>query len=251
MNKPFFSIITCTYNSAKYLQQNLDSVKSQSFTNYEHIFVDGFSIDETGKMLKDCQSNIVIQAPAQGIANAMNLGIKAANGEYLVFLNSDDYFCDSKVLEQVANQIKTKEYLWYYGITNIVSEDGKILHSHPRKVWQQSFKYWIISLTFYMQHQSIFYSRSLFDKYGLYDETFNAMDFEYAMRIRKLEKAGFVNTTVANFRLGGFSSKNKQIMENDTKNILTKHFYFGKIYFLVHGVYVKFFVRDLNRKNIS
>jgi len=250
MNKPFFSIITCTYNSAKYLEQNLSSVISQSFSDYEHIFVDGFSTDGTLEQIKNYNHGVLFQAPAKGIANAMNLGIKQARGEYLIFLNSDDYFFNNQVLELAAKQIKRDKYNWYYGITNLVSASGKILGTHPVKKWQQHFWYWVISLTFYMQHQSIFYAKSLFDKYGLYDEAYNAMDFEHALRISRQERAGFLNFNISNFRLGGFSSKNKKVMDGDTLRAFKKYLPFGPALFHLSKLYQLLFVKNI-QKNLD
>lgn len=250
MNKPFFSIITCTYNSAKYLEQNLSSVRSQSFTDYEHIFVDGFSKDDTIEQIKKYNHGVLFQAPAKGIANAMNLGIKQASGEYLLFLNSDDYFFNDQVLELAAKQIKQGNYTWYYGITNMVSASGKILASHPVKKWQQHFWYWVVSLTFYMQHQSVFYAKSLFNKYGLYDEAYNAMDFEHALRISKNERAGFLKFTISNFRLGGFSSQNKKVMDDDTLRAFKKYLPLGAVYFYLSKIYQFLFVKNI-QKNLD
>lgn len=247
MNKPLFSIIACTYNSAKYLEQNLNSVMSQSFTDYEHVFIDGFSSDTTIEQIKKYNNGVLVQAPAKGIANAMNLGIKQASGEYLIFLNSDDYFFSNQVLELAANKIKQGKYTWYYGITNLVSESGKILGTHPIKKWQQHFWYWVISLTFYMQHQSVFYAKSLFDKYGFYDEAYNAMDFEHALRISKHERAGFLNFTISNFRLGGFFSKNKKIMNSDTLRAFKKYLPLGVLWFYLSKIYQALFVKNIQK----
>lgn len=89
MKRPFFSIITCTYNSEKFLQENIDSVKSQTFKDYEHIFIDGYSTDDTNKIINkyiliDRRSKI-FKYPPKGISNAFNLGIKKSLGKYLFF----------------------------------------------------------------------------------------------------------------------------------------------------------------------
>jgi len=51
--QPFFSIVTCTYNSERFVQRNIDSVRSQTFKNYEHIFIDGYSKDRTVQIIRD------------------------------------------------------------------------------------------------------------------------------------------------------------------------------------------------------
>ena len=101
-----------------------------------------------------------------------------------------------------------------------------------------------------MQHQSVFYAKSLFDKYGLYDEDFNAMDFEHALRISKYERAGFLNFTISNFRLGGFSSQNKKVMDSDTLRAFKKYLPLGAILFYISKLYQTLFVKNI-QKNLD
>lgn len=145
---PFFSIITCTYDSAKFIQDNLNSVESQTFKDFEHIFVDGNSMDGTYDKLKDYALNKknvkIVQAPAKGIANAMNIGIKNASGKYLLFLNSDDFLYSKKSLQNMYSFInKNKEYSWYYGIINTVNKSELSLYFYPQRWYQKKYNYWL------------------------------------------------------------------------------------------------------------
>ena len=90
----FFTIITATFNSAKTIKNNIDSVSQQSFKNFEQIFIDGGSTDDTKKIIINNSKNLnytFYDLPVKGIYNAFNLGLKLANGKYLIYLNSDDY----------------------------------------------------------------------------------------------------------------------------------------------------------------
>src|SRR3989304_8490244 len=105
--KPLFSIITSTYNSEIFLPENISSVNAQTHKNYEHIFVDGRSTDRTTGIIKDALAadpNRIkfLSRPPRGISHAMNVGINAASGTYIVILHSDDSFYDNKVLEDAA-----------------------------------------------------------------------------------------------------------------------------------------------------
>src|SRR3989344_3422053 len=106
MKSPFFSIITCTHNSKKFLAKNIHSVDLQTFTDFEHIFIDGFSTDGTvdviSKYKRNNTKNIrMFRSKAKGISNAMNVGVRKAKGKYILHLHSDDYFYDSGVLNDV------------------------------------------------------------------------------------------------------------------------------------------------------
>jgi len=90
-----FSIITCTYNSEKYLQENINSVESQIFHNFEHVFIDGNSSDKTIEIIKKYQKKYphtvkLLQCEPKGISNAMNHGINQSSGQYIIHLHSDD-----------------------------------------------------------------------------------------------------------------------------------------------------------------
>jgi hypothetical protein len=88
-----------------------------------------------------------------------------------------------------------------------------------------------------MPHQATFYSKHLFEKYGLYDESFNVMDYEYAIRIGKKEKAKFMNIVVSKFRKGGISTTNVDLIEKEVAIIIKKYFNFSKIWLFVRKMY--------------
>ncbi|MFM8316401.1 MAG: glycosyltransferase, partial [Deltaproteobacteria bacterium] len=107
VKKPFFSIVTCTFNSEKYLRENIASVESQSYRNFEHIFIDAFSNDETTKIIEDYKKRLpnnvrLYRSPPKGISNAMNEGIDLAQGKVILHLHSDDRLDSDAVLSWVA-----------------------------------------------------------------------------------------------------------------------------------------------------
>lgn len=240
----FLSIITCSYNSAEFINNNLKSVYSQTFQDFEHIFIDGNSTDGTYEALEKyssiCNNVKILQSPAKGIANAMNIGIKNATGKYLLFLNSDDFLYNKESLQNVYNFInKNKNYSWYYGVVNTISKGKKSLYFYPHRWYQKKYIYWLFRFIFFMQHPAIFYSRTLFEKYGGYDENFNAMDYEYAVRIGKKEKAKFMNIVISSFRLGGFSTSNWQCMEKEVESIIKKYFRYPEAALFIRKKFVK------------
>ena len=88
-----FSVVMPVYNRAKYLRQAIDSVLSQTFTDYELIAVDDGSTDDSPEILKSYGNRItVVRQPNQGPEVARNTGAALAQGEYLAFLDSDDIF---------------------------------------------------------------------------------------------------------------------------------------------------------------
>ena len=108
-----FSIIIPVYKVEKYLQECVDSVLSQTFTDYEIILVDDGSPDNCPKICdeyaKTDERIKVIHQKNSGQACARNAAIKMASGEYILCLDSDDYYADTNVLESVCDEDATDE----------------------------------------------------------------------------------------------------------------------------------------------
>ncbi|MCD6322728.1 MAG: glycosyltransferase [Clostridiales bacterium] len=116
-NNPIkLSIITAVYNRVEMIEDAIISVLDQWNEEMEHIIIDGGSTDGTLDVLKKYPHLIIISEPDSGIYDAWNKGIKAAKGEYITFLNSDDLWF-SNVVEQILDQLNgCKEII----ITNAV-----------------------------------------------------------------------------------------------------------------------------------
>lgn len=109
MSNPYFSIIIPIYNVEKYLHQCVESVLGQTFSDIEVILVDDGSPDSCPGICDDfarADSRVkVIHKKNGGLSDARNHGIRAAGGKYLLFLDSDDYWGDSKALEKIHMEI--------------------------------------------------------------------------------------------------------------------------------------------------
>jgi len=109
MKNPLVSVIIPTYNSAKYIEEALESVFKQTLQDFEIIVVDDGSTDGTGEILKDYSDRIkYIFQKNSGPASARNKGIKIARGEYIAFLDADDLWMPTKLEKQVAMFDKNK-----------------------------------------------------------------------------------------------------------------------------------------------
>lgn len=100
---PKVSIITVNFNNANGLEQTIDSVIRQTYSDYEYIIIDGGSTDESKKIIEKHSAYLSYWCSEKdgGIYFGMNKGLKCVTGEYVIFLNSGDRFVNRKVLEQV------------------------------------------------------------------------------------------------------------------------------------------------------
>jgi glycosyltransferase involved in cell wall biosynthesis len=230
-----FSIITCTYNSEEYLQKNMDSIKNQTFKDFEHIFIDGFSTDKTMEIIEKYQKDFpekvrVFQFPAKGIANAMNIGIEKSNGKYINHMHSDDSFYSNDILRKISDFIDENNHPdLIYGKAIFLNLETKTKRIIPHRIIYQKLRFWLLLLTNYIPHQATFIEKEVFEKFGKFNERYkNSMDYEMWLRLSKNKiKSKFLNEPLCNFSVrkdsqSGFSNntlkENLLIVGSYTKN---------------------------------
>ncbi len=161
------SIITINLNNRDGLEKTLKSVISQSTHDFEWIVLDGGSTDGSKELIEKYSKYMSYHVcePDNGIYNAMNKGIMASHGDYLIFLNSGDYLYDDHVIENVVPLLVDKDI--YVGRINSLGKDN------AREEEQADFSPQGIlrKLTFtWIPHQASFFKRTLFQEYGMYRE---------------------------------------------------------------------------------
>jgi len=103
-----FSIIIPTYNVEKYIKRCINSIKNQTYKSYEVIIVDNNSKDQTMKIIKENINEdikVITKNDTIGPGGARNAGLDIAKGEYIIFLDADDYLNNENVLEKLNNTI--------------------------------------------------------------------------------------------------------------------------------------------------
>ena len=109
---PFFSILIPAYNISQYIEECINSVRSQTYSQWEAIIVDDGSTDGTGELCDQFQKEDgrirVLHQKNQGVAVARNVLLKEARGEYLIFLDGDDFWYSEKMLFEVQEAIRVR-----------------------------------------------------------------------------------------------------------------------------------------------
>ena len=181
MKKNFkISVITVTKNSEKFLEENINSLKNQTYKNFEHIIIDGNSTDRTVEIIKKNKDKIDywVSEPDEGLYDAMNKGIKACTGDIIGILNSDDiYFSEAlKFVNQYFTEQENLDFL--FGTV----EKHKLMHGYyPEKIkW---------TFGFYTTHSvGFFIKKSSQMKIGFYDTRYKySADYDlfYKMIVKK------------------------------------------------------------------
>lgn len=118
---PKFSIIIPVYNVEKYIKRCLDSVINQSYNNYEIIVVDDGCTDNSIKIAKNYPAKIISNKHVS-VSEARNIGVKHAKGEYLLFLDSDDYW-DKRLLENIINSMNNDPDLIRFQVRTVTDQN--------------------------------------------------------------------------------------------------------------------------------
>lgn len=218
------SIITINYNEAPALQRTVDSVRLQTYSDYEHIIIDGGSTDDSVVVIK----NYATEYPAlkwvsekdRGVYDAQNKGIERAEGEYCFFLNAGDVFADSQVLEQFFSVSSQADLL--YGNLRVVQKGKQV--GFCKGVEQPTF------LDLYnscLKHQATFIKRGLFDRLGKYDATLRIVaDWEWFFRVAAFHDdviLEYRNIDVAEFDNDGISNRFPQLCEEERQMVLDRY----------------------------
>lgn len=233
MKRVFFSIIIVCLNPGDKLKETFESVKKQTFRDFEIVVKDGMSTDGSVEQLISVEKELMESPVApclkvsvqkdKGIYDAMNQAVAMAEGEYILFLNCGDKFYDNKVLEKIADVINDNPGCGiYYGDT-FGEKTGDLLAS-PAK---------ITGFTCYRNipcHQACFYHRDMFKN--------KKFDLDYKIRAdydhflycfyRNGAKPCHAGITVASYEGGGYSesreNKKRDRLEHEiiTKEYMTK-----------------------------
>lgn len=182
-----FSIISPSYNQAAYIARTIETVAKQNYADKEHIIVDGGSTDGSVEILREMAAArphiSAIVEPDNGQADAINKGFRAATGDILCWVNTDDYFLDDNVLSDVAEFFKQNPAAdVVYGRGVRVDDSGKVI----REAWINRNITGPASLreSLGVLQPSLFFRRSVFEKVGGLSEEYNLqLDYEYWIRM--------------------------------------------------------------------
>lgn len=204
---PKISIITVNYNDKIGLNKTIQSVVNQNFEDFEFIIIDGGSTDGSLDTIEQNKSkiNYWVSEKDNGVFNAMNKGIKAANGEFVIFMNGGDCFASDTILSEVSSELNS-DFDIYYGDNNKISPNSKRLKKYPEKL---TFSFFYSSS---INHQSTFIRRSLFETYFYYNENYKiASDWEFFVYTICYANVPtkYLNKTIADYDFTGISSNPK------------------------------------------
>jgi glycosyltransferase involved in cell wall biosynthesis len=199
--QPLVSIITPSFNQARYIEKTINSVLSQDYPYIEYLIVDGGSQDGTVDIIKKYEGRIAwwVSEQDQGQTDAINKGFARATGEILAWLNSDDTYQPGAISAAVKYLQEHPEVGMVYGDCNFVNEDGRVIGKfNSAQTNQQLLRQGYV----HIPQQTMFFRADLWKQVGPLDPSFYfAMDYDLWTRLAARTQLKYVPQTWANFRL--------------------------------------------------
>ncbi len=212
MKSPYISVITVCFNAAEFIEQAIQSVLSQSYPLVEYIVIDGGSTDGTVEVIRRYESRLAYwhTRPDGGIAQAFNLGLDQAHGDWVLFLNADDLLLGPGVIEQMVPYLLShKEADVVFGQMISLTREKEPTPVPLCQIGGHAWHWGEFRKANMIPHQAAFTRRGYFERVGRFDESYHiAMDYDHFLRAGEGLRAQFVPLPVVGMRAGGVGVSN-------------------------------------------
>jgi glycosyltransferase involved in cell wall biosynthesis len=205
---PRISIVTPSFNQARYLEATIQSVLSQNYPNLQYIIVDGGSTDGSVEIIRRYESSVAwwVSEKDRGQTNAINKGMARATGDVRAYLNSDDIYLPG-ALQRVGEHFATHPNTGLlHGRCRIMQENGRVTGEHFGSItrYDQIVDLWGVwwNGRQFVQPE-VFWSRQIAERIGPFnEELFFVMDYDYWLRaMREGASVSAIDFPLASFRL--------------------------------------------------
>ncbi len=218
------SVVTVVYNDFKHIENTIKSVLEQTYENIEYVIIDGGSNDGTVGVIEKYADNIDywISEPDKGLYDAMNKAMKIVTGDYLLFLNSGDFFYNDSIVENIFRSANNNTPDIFYGDTVVIDESGnekgKRRHRPPKELNWKSFKNGML-----VSHQAFIPAVKLVEEYDM--KYRYSADFDRCIKIMKKSNL-IVNTNeiIVKYLDGGLTKKRFFKSLKERFKIMTKNY---------------------------
>lgn len=239
---PLITIITPSYNQARFLEATILSVLEQDYANIEYMVIDGGSTDGSVEIIERYADKLAywVSEKDAGQTEAINKGFERANGKILAWLNSDDTYQPDAVSEAVAYLLEHPDVGMVYGDANYLDADGEVIGRFPaaQTDYQRLRRGYV-----HIPQQAAFWRAELWQQVGPLDPSYSiAMDYDLWVRLARISKLDYHARVWANFRLHG-DSKTIAGDEGFWPEMIRIHRRDGGSWFSV--IFLKFYLRKL------
>jgi glycosyltransferase involved in cell wall biosynthesis len=189
---PLVTVVTPSFNQARFIRATIESVLSQDYPSIEYIIMDGGSTDGTSAIVAPYSDRLTfLSEKDRGQGDAINKGFQMASGSIVAYLNSDDLFLPGAVSAAVAALQANPEFGAVYGEGYRIDADGKVI---ARFEVTEEYNLWkLVNVSDYILQQTVFWRRPVFDAIGFFDPDLHyGLDWEILMRTGKRYVMGYI-----------------------------------------------------------
>ena len=211
--KPLVTVITPSFNQSKYLEETINSVLNQDYSNIEYIIIDGGSSDNSVELIKKYETKLAywVSELDKGQADAINKGFLIATGDYICWLNSDDILYPDFISRRIKEFEQNPEIDMIYGDVDQGPVPGD---SNVRKGAGTSYNLMRKTLEIPIPQQSAIWRRRVLEKTGILDPKWHVLlDRDYFIRISKNHSILYVPGALAFFRIHQNSKSIKEAIK--------------------------------------
>ena len=232
---PKMSIITPSYNSARFIEETILSVKNQTYSPIEHIVMDGGSTDRTVDILRRYEGTYDLRwwsEPDRGQSHAYTKAIEMATGEWLLCLNSDDFLLDDMAIERMMQAIgNSPGFSIYMGHICGADERGNRRGQSDHSGFTVLDHDTLLNVYALCIHQATFVHRGVFAKVGLFSERFSyRMDYEFLLRATQFFTIRLVDVPVSALRIHATAKTQNPNLRSNIELIQARRMYGGSLF---------------------
>lgn len=207
------SLVTATFNSGATLLATLQSLAAQTYSNVEHLVIDGGSSDDTMKLVQSdgFANRVALSEPDDGLFDALNKGITRATGGVIGILHSDDVLGSPDVLESIAREFRDPAVMAVYG--NLIYETREAPHKIIRYWHSGEFARSRLRQGWMPPHPTLYLRRSVYEHFGGFDCSYRiAADYDFVLRVLPHISDGvrYLDKLVVKMKVGGTSNRSIQ-----------------------------------------
>lgn len=203
------SVITVCFNCESTVGQTISSVNQQTYTNIQHVFVDGASTDGTVRVIesKSREGSVLVSEPDEGIYDALNKGLALATGDIVGFLHADDFFAHSRVLAEIAERFAESTIQGVYGDLQYVSKLDP--HKIVRRWKTRSFSKTRLKCGWMPPHPTLYIRKAWYDQINGFDTRYKiSADYFSVLTLfsNPAFEAHYIPDVLVKMRVGGASN---------------------------------------------
>jgi len=244
---PKISIVIPCYNCAPFIEETIQSILNQDYPSLQCLVIDGGSNDGTLDALKKYEGSIEYTSEKdRGQSDAINKGLKLAEGDIVTYLCADDFY-EKDCLRKIADFfVKNPGYKWVYGKCKIVDENGVEIRkplTWYKNLWQRRYSYNKLLAMDFIAQPAVFWRRELTQEIGFFDVNAHlAMEYDYWLRIGAKYEPGFIDEYLASFRLHPVSKSSTRFSDaaKEARDIAKRYAISNKRGFLIPLQYLNY-----------